>query len=132
MKSIRCLRSAALLAALLIALFVSPLPVQAQEDEIQQLKKRVIELEDKITELEMRLQECTRQDPQESGDFGGWKNRKNWRKLEVGMPYNEVELILGEPVKIIQGFRTLWYYPNIYCGYVSFDEQGRLTGWSEP
>ena len=34
--------------------------------------------------------------------------------------------------KKIEGTRTLWYYPNIYCGYVFFDKNGLLSGWNEP
>ena len=48
------------------------------------------------------------------------------------MSEGEVKKTLGEPIKVISGVRTLWYYPNIYCGYVLFDKNGQLNGWSEP
>jgi hypothetical protein len=60
------------------------------------------------------------------------RTRGNWRNLEAGMNEEQVRTILGEPVKEIQGVRTLWYYPSIYSGYVSFDDKGRLSGWKEP
>lgn len=66
------------------------------------------------------------------GNQFGWQSRMNWRKLKTGMTEGEVKNFLGEPTKVIKGIRTLWYYPNIYCGYVSFDKDGHLTGWSEP
>ncbi len=48
------------------------------------------------------------------------------------MKEDRVKGILGEPVKVIKGVKTLWYYPNFYGGYVSFDEGGKLIGWNEP
>ena len=43
------------------------------------------------------------------------------------MKETQVTKILGEPVKVIKGVKTLWYYPNLYGGHVSFDEKGGLT-----
>jgi len=117
---------------LLSLLVATPPTIQAQENEIDQLRLKVTELEGRIKELEIQLEGCYGDRDKESIDTGGWKNKKNWRKLGIGMPQDEVESLLGEPVKVIQGIRTLWYYPNIYCGYVSFDKNGHLTGWSEP
>jgi hypothetical protein len=48
------------------------------------------------------------------------------------MSEDQVRALLGEPVKEIKGVKTLWYYPSIYGGYVSFDEKGLLSGWKEP
>lgn len=113
-------------------LVATPPTIQARENEIDQLRQKVTELEGRIKELEIQLEGCYGHRDEENIDTGGWRNKKNWRKLGIGMPQDEVESLLGEPVKVIQGIRTLWYYPNIYCGYVSFDENGHLTGWSEP
>jgi hypothetical protein len=107
-------------------------PVHAQEDQIQKLQQRIVELEKRIKALEADLKVCIESRMAARASEYGWQNKKNWRRLETGMPQDQVETILGEPVKVIKGYRTLWYYPNIYCGYVSFDEKGNLTGWSEP
>jgi hypothetical protein len=48
------------------------------------------------------------------------------------MNKEEVLTLLGEPIKTIEGVKTLWYYPDTYRGYVSFDDKGKLTGWQEP
>ena len=63
-------------------------------------------------------------------DEYGWQ-KKNWRRLEVGMTEDHVKTFLGKPTKTINRVRTLWYYPSIYCGYVSFAQKGHITGWSE-
>ena len=44
----------------------------------------------------------------------------------------QVTKILGEPVKVIKGVKTFWYYPNMYGAYVSFDEKGSVNAWKEP
>lgn len=125
------INSTVILFFLLSLLVATPHTIQAQENEIDQLHRKITELEDRIKDLEIQLEGCSELRDKE-WRTGGWRNKKNWRKLGIGMPQEEVEALLGEPVKVIQGIRTLWYYPNIYCGYVSFDENGHLTGWSEP
>jgi len=109
-----------------------PSQIFAQTDEVSQLRQRVIELEQKTKGLEDQLKECTAvRKRQQEADYG-WQNKKNWRSLEMGMKEDRVKGILGEPVKVIKGVKTLWYYPNFYGGYVSFDEGGKLIGWNEP
>ena len=121
--------------ALIVALSLSPTAapqVFAQTDEVAQLRQRVIDLEQKTKELEDQLKECNEaRKRQQEADYG-WQNKKNWRSLEMGMKEDRVKGILGEPVKVIKGVKTLWYYPNFYGGYVSFDEGGKLIGWNEP
>ena len=104
----------------------------AQNDEISKLHQKITELETRIKEMETELARYEGQGkpPDQSGD--GWQNKKNWRKLKTGMNTEEVLSILGEPIKTINGVKTLWYYPDTYRSYVSFDDKGRLTGWHEP
>jgi vacuolar-type H+-ATPase subunit I/STV1 len=120
---------------LVVAISLSPAvasQVFAQSEEVSQLRQRVIELEQRTKGLEDQLKECSEaRKKQEEADYG-WQNKKNWRSLEVGMKEDQVRSILGEPVKVINGVKTLWYYPNFYGGYVSFSENGKLTGWNEP
>lgn len=107
-------------------------PIQAQDNETLLLQKKIDELELRIEQLETQLRESMEfREMLETGGFG-WQNMMNWRKLEIGMPEDEVRSILGTPIKVIKGSRTLWYYPSIYKGFVSFDQNGNLTGWNEP
>jgi hypothetical protein len=115
---------------IIIGLFVHPL--QAQDNETLLLQKKIDELELRIEQLEKQLRESVEfREMLETGGFG-WQNMMNWRKLEIGMPEDEVRSILGAPIKVIKGSRTLWYYPSIYKGFVSFDQNGNLAGWNEP
>ena len=114
----------------LLALFSQP--IQAQDKEILQLRQKISELEAKIEELEGRLNECVASRKKETADEYGWQNKMNWRKLEMGMSQSQVQSILGKPTKVIMGVKTLWYYPNIYGGFVSFDKSGNTVGWNEP
>jgi hypothetical protein len=107
-------------------------PIQAQDNDTLLLQQKIDELELRIEQLETQLRESMEfREMLETGGFG-WQNMMNWRKLEIGMPEDEVRSILGTPIKVIKGSRTLWYYPSIYKGFVSFDQNGNLTGWNEP
>jgi len=104
----------------------------AQEQNIPALQSRVLQLEKRVMELESLLAQAEEATKSAPSDRTGWQNKKNWRSLSVGMRDGEVRKILGEPSKVIQGIKTLWYYPNFYCGYVTFDDKGQLIGWNEP
>jgi outer membrane protein assembly factor BamE (lipoprotein component of BamABCDE complex) len=111
---------------------VQPLAAQATKDELSALRQKNAELEKKVNELEALLKEYTEVGKEQFSDDQGYQNKKNWRSLEAGMNEEQVKKLLGDPLKVIKGVKILWYYPNIYAGYVSFDEKGRLTGWNEP
>ncbi len=104
----------------------------ARDEEILMLRQKIVELENKIKEMEATIAKYIEQDKSLEESGYGWQNKKNWRKLKTGMSPEEVLALLGEPIKIIDGVKTLWYYPDIYRGYVSFDDKGSLTGWHEP
>ncbi|MBN2033013.1 MAG: outer membrane protein assembly factor BamE [Deltaproteobacteria bacterium] len=109
-----------------------PLTAQMEKQDLSELRRKNAELEKKLEELTVLLEECMEADKDRfSGDYG-WQNKKNWRSLEAGMNEEEVKTLLGEPVKEIKGVKTIWYYPSTYSGYVYFDEKGRLSGWKEP
>lgn len=104
----------------------------AAQDQVPQLQKRIAELQARVEYLEGLLKKCKATEQSVSVNTYGWQNKKNWRTLKVGMDKKKVKQILGEPIKVIKGIKTLWYYPNFYDGYVSFDESGKLAGWNEP
>lgn len=121
-----------IIVSVLALLTFHPKCTIAQDDEILMLQKKISELEGRINELESILMIYKEPEKILSETGQGWKNKKNWRSLKPGMTEKEVRAILGEPVKRIDGIRTLWYYPNIFSSYVSFDENGRLNVWNEP
>ena len=62
--------------------------------------------------------------------------RDQWKKIVIGMPYPQVEKLLGRPNDVTSfGFGLAnWTYRfdwTPYDGRVTFDN-GRVTGWSEP
>ena len=109
-----------------------PQIVTAQDDDILILQQKISDLEKRIKDLETILMLPTESEKLLTGTNQGWQNKKNWRSLRTGMTLEEVRDTLGEPIKTIKGVKTLWYYPNIYCGYVSFDEEGYVNAWGEP
>jgi len=125
-----CLIAVAFLAASLYA--ARPLPAQAENDEMAELRQRTAELEQRLKEVEGMLEQCLEAGKKTFSAEQGWQNRRNWRSLEAGMSPEQVQSLLGEPVREIKGVRTFWYYPSLYGGYVSFDDKGLLSGWKEP
>jgi hypothetical protein len=107
-------------------------PLFSQQEDIATLRQKNAALEAKVKELEARLKQCTEERNKQLSEDQGWQSKKNWRSLEVGMKEAQVTKILGEPVKVIKGVKTLWYYPNMYGGHVSFDEKGAVRAWKEP
>jgi hypothetical protein len=107
-------------------------PLFSQQEDISTLRQKNAALEAKVKELEALLQQCTEARNKQVSEAQGWESKKNWRSLEVGMKDTQVTKILGEPVKVIKGVKTFWYYPNMYGGYVSFDENGSVSAWKEP
>jgi outer membrane protein assembly factor BamE (lipoprotein component of BamABCDE complex) len=109
-----------------------PLAAWATTDELSALRQKNAELEKKVSELEALLKQCVEAGKNRFSEEHGWQNRRNWRSLEPGMKEEQVRALLGQPVREIKGVKTLWYYPSIYGGYVSFDDKGLLSGWKEP
>jgi len=107
-------------------------PLFSQQEDISTLRQKNAALEAKVKELEALLKQCTEARNNQFSEDYGWQSKKNWRSLEVGMKDSQVTKILGEPVKVIKGVKTFWYYPNMYGGHVSFDEKGVVSGWKEP
>lgn len=125
-------RVAGLVAGLVALFSLMAQSGRAEDPQIHELRQKILQLEKKTQELERLLGECMDSRQQGKPLGYGWQNKMNWRKLRVGMSQVQVRSILGEPTKVIQGVKTLWYYPNIYGGFVSFDQDGKIVGWNEP
>jgi hypothetical protein len=121
-----------LLACWIVLLLGWASPLFSEQEDISTLRQKNAALEAKVKELEALLQQCTEARNKQVSVDQGWESKKNWRSLEIGMKDTQVTKILGEPVKVIKGVKTFWYYPNMYGGYVSFDESGSVSAWKEP
>lgn len=107
-------------------------PLFSQQEDISKLRQENAALQTKVKELEALLKQCTEERNKQFSEDQGWQSKKNWRGLEVGMKEAQVTKVLGTPFKVIKGVKTFWYYPNLYGGYVSFDEEGSVNAWKEP
>ena len=132
MKQTKSIKTIIGIVGALSLIFLPSQPLPAQEERVSQLLKKISKLEARVRQLEGLLEKCSETGNRRTEDEWGWQNKKHWRRLERGMTKTQVRSILGEPIKRIKGTRTLWYYPNIYCAYVSFDKNGLLSGWNEP
>ena len=116
---------------LFITLSVPGICASTEDNDINALKQKITELEKRVKDLEGLLKVYSAKDGK-NDTTTGWLNKKSWRNLKKGMTQEQVKKILGEPVKAVDGFRTIWFYPNFYKSYVSFDDKGSLVGWNEP
>ena len=107
-------------------------PLFSQQENLSTLQEKNAALEAEVKELEALLKQYREAQENQFSEGHGWQSKKNWRSLEVGMKEAQVTKILGEPVKVIRGVKTFWYYPSLYGGHVSFDEKGSVSGWKEP
>lgn len=92
--------------------------VTTLNEEIQDLKKRISALE-----------AIVHHSPDTASANGHWNSIHNWRKLKVGMTPSQVEMLLGEPLRIRSSISTTWEYPK--DGKVEF-LVGELAMWNEP
>lgn len=109
-------------------LLSSPIVYANDGDRIENLENEVRDLKQRIIKLEELIQEAG--SAKELVPFHhGWKYLKKWRKLADGMTESSVRKILGEPERIDGGKIATWYYEN--GGRVSF-AFGKVQRWSEP
>jgi hypothetical protein len=118
------------------------------------LRRRVVQLEDRVTALEAELAELRAMLRAETAarmrssasasaprrgeaaflDREGWRERESWRRLRHGIGEVEVVQLLGEPGRIVEEETfTVWYYPDVGGGSVRFTREGRrVEAWREP
>lgn len=61
--------------------------------------------------------------------------QEHWQRLAQGMPFAEVEALLGRPQRTVDmSPRTIWYYsyPGIGNGSVVFVQDGGVIDWQSP
>jgi len=95
-------------------------------------KSKIDSIEIEITNLKKRISELEKEKEKQRAKTGNYKVRANWLALEKGMSKEQVKELLGEPGKILTGFGAYWYYPDSFGGKVEFDDNEKVTGWSEP
>lgn len=106
------------------------IPIEAAEqDKNNRLERRILDLEKRVSKLEA-ISKGAPQGDSRGPTSSNWKDLKNWRQLRVGMSYDEVRTLLGEPEKIEGGNVAFWYWDNrrASVGFIS----EKLYSWSEP
>lgn len=117
-----------LITVLLCHLFFSSLAF-SQQATIDRLERRVADLENRVLVLEKKLSSPTSNTIRPSEK---WKDRSLWRRLQVDMSMDQVELLLGIPNNISGGNVTYWYFSSqTWHSYVTF-YKGRVDSWKEP
>jgi len=120
-----------IISSLLLVMAMHTPMASREKDKVKLLRKRVDSLEKRVTALENILTSASGKKSY-TGNLGDWKNRQNWRQLEVGMTEDQVRSLLGEPRKVDVGaVLVFWYYGN--SSNVNFDtDSKRVSGWGEP
>ena len=103
----------------------------SQESTINQLTKRIEQLENRVTILEKNIADSNNKEIQKENVVA--TDKQKWRKLNKGMYQDEVRKLLGEPLSVESNVFTHWYYSNSTLqSYVIFDDNNRVYGWKEP
>lgn len=100
-----------------LALIVFSIQAGAADDssmqqQIQDLKTRVLELERRLNVLESPEMMKVIEQASEPTNPGHSDDLSNWNRLNVGYNYDEVKELLGEPVRIKKGGMEFWFYSD--------------------
>jgi outer membrane protein assembly factor BamE (lipoprotein component of BamABCDE complex) len=114
----------ALSIALLFPISISAAPV---EEKFERLEKEILNLHMRLSAVEKMLESSSGRIPSSVSS-----NKKVWRKLETGMSYDDVEKLLGEPIKIDGGRVATWYYSTDGFHSRATFIGGELREWFEP
>ncbi len=115
---------------LAIILFFSSCLTYADEQtnvDLQSLQQHVFDLQKRVTELENK----------QTSPIVNTNNKKTtdsvWQQLKIGMNYNEVTRLLGEPEHKTRGSVEFWYYSDQKSDgpFAKFIFQ-RLNNWKAP
>ncbi|OOZ41531.1 hypothetical protein BOW53_03205 [Solemya pervernicosa gill symbiont] len=105
-----------------IALFSTALICSTAWADESALAQRVIDLENRVTTLEMLLEETNTKDR--------WKDPILWQRIKKEMSSNEIRKLLGKPARVEEAIFVTWYYHQTskLHSYIWFDE-GKVLGW---
>lgn len=93
-------------------------------EKINRLESIVENLQERVGRLEKTPKSTNSATiPEEKIDpKSGWKYRDSWLKLKVGMTSNQVESILGHPIRIDNmgsGYKKFFYWGELPTGAIS-------------
>ena len=116
--------------ALTIALTSQTAFSQTLDDRVKKLEEEIQSLKAAVGLIMLANSSNTGEKADKFEPKGeGWRDIRNWRKLEKGMPPAQVTSILGEPTSVNSGPFTFWHYQS--GGKVDFYD-GVVYGWDEP
>lgn len=106
------------------ALAASEVETTSDADKINRLERIVENLQERVGRLEKTPKSTNSATiPEEKIDpKSGWKYRDSWLKLKVGMTSNQVESILGHPIRIDNmgsGYKKFFYWGELPTGAIS-------------
>lgn len=126
------MKSAVIIFSFIFFLAGGKLLAQDNGSRTDTAKSKIDSIEIEITNLKNRISELEKEKVKQRAKTGNYKVRANWLLLEKGMTKEQVKELLGEPGKVLSGFGAYWYYPDSFGGKVEFDDNEKVTGWSEP
>jgi hypothetical protein len=93
-------------------------------EKIKQLERIVENLQERVSRLEKtpKLANATSVKEDKIDPKSGWKYRDSWLKLKVGMTSNQVESILGHPIRtdnMGDGYKKFFYWGELPTGAIS-------------
>ncbi|MBL1260982.1 MAG: hypothetical protein COB33_010680 [Thiotrichaceae bacterium] len=90
---------------------------KAMQMQVDALTERLSELEQRLNTIEKKPTMVTRTTIIKTDNSlppptnpGEWQDTANWIHIKVGMDYQDVRDLLGEPIKIRRGASEFWYY----------------------
>ena len=103
------------------------------EQQVEDLSKRVVELERRLNALESPELKQVIEQVSAPVNPGHSDDQSNWNRLKVGYNHDEVRELLGEPVRIKKGGMEFWYYSDVALKgpFVKF-LFGKVNDWKGP
>src|SRR5690606_21852951 len=106
-------------------------PVFSEDQTINQLSKKIEQLENRVEILESIIAEQSKNKSEISSSIP--TDKKTWRKIKKGMTQDEVRKLLGEPLTVSGGGLTNWYYSeSLAHSWVAFTDREGVRAWNEP
>jgi len=113
-----------------IAAFFLIVTLAASNSYTSDLEHRVADLERRVTQLEQQASQSNTQSPQSPSR--GSQNIENWRQLRTGMSQQQVENLLGRPLRVDGGAYTTWFYSEAEWHSIVYFYNSSVRSWAEP